>query len=282
MPLYVKQRLCGLRDTSKLQFRQATASLRSLPNFVIIGAQKSGTSSLFAYLAQHPQLVASFQKEVHYFDGGLNPEVDTFAMGPSWYKSHFPLRTALAAASQTFEASPLYLFHPLVPERMANLVPSAKLIAVLRNPTERAISHYFHNKRRKREDRSLPMALEQEAALLEPLLQAANYKHPTFIHCSYQLRGNYKEQVDRFLQHYPRDQLLVLNSQSLFEQPEQTLQRVFRFVGVDPTYRIPDLKPENVGTMRRDVDPAIYDQLAAHFEPYNQALYELIGEDFGW
>ncbi|HUQ00163.1 MAG TPA: hypothetical protein VM093_06855, partial [Aeromicrobium sp.] len=86
---------------------------RALPDFIIIGAMKSGTTSLFTYLSQHPQLIAASRKEVHYFDGGLNPAKDNYAKGTAWYREHFPRKREMAAGQKAFEASPLYIFNPL-------------------------------------------------------------------------------------------------------------------------------------------------------------------------
>ncbi|MFO7955055.1 sulfotransferase family protein [Thioalkalivibrio sp.] len=144
------------------KYGEATWSKRGLPDFIIIGAQKSGTTSLYAYLSQHPQLFPSSTKEVHFFDGGLDPSVDTFKKGMPWYRAHFPLRKNMGANQRTFEASPLYIFNPLAPERIANVVPNVKIIALLRNPTERAISHFFHERRRGREPLAIDEALEKE------------------------------------------------------------------------------------------------------------------------
>ena len=150
---------------------------RVLPDFLIIGAQKSGTSSLYRYLAQHPQVRESVLKEVHYFDGGLEAGIDTYALGEHWYRAHFPRRAAMAPGSRTFEASPLYLLHPLAAERIAALMPQVKLVAILRNPTDRALSHYFHNVRNNalrafKEDLPPGPAMDAEEARLADVLAA--------------------------------------------------------------------------------------------------------------
>ena len=102
-----------------------------LPGFLIIGAQKSGTTTLFAMLGTHPQLTRPTDKEVHYFS--LHYE-----RGEAWYRRHFKGEIA-------FEASPYYIFHPAAPERIRATIPNAKLIAILRDPVQRSISHYFHS-----------------------------------------------------------------------------------------------------------------------------------------
>ncbi len=263
-------------------YRFSTNGLRALPDFIIIGAQKSGTSSLFNYLRQHPQLVPSYRKEVHFFDGGLDPQVDTYAKGEAWYRAHFPLKTRVMGDAYTFEASPLYLYNPLVAERIFKLTPHVKLIALLRNPTERAISHYFHEERQGREPLPIAEALAAENQRLEDVLRDGNYKHPNFIHCSYKSRGLYKKQLDRFFERFPREQILCVSSEGFFSQPEQSLERIFRFLEVDAAFRIKDLQARNVSSNRTPVDAALHAELDAFFRPHNAQLYALLGEDYAW
>src|SRR5690606_33886153 len=132
-------------------YRILTWKKRALPDFIIVGAQKAGTTSLFHYLSEHPQIISPYKKEVHYFDGGLNPEIDTFKKGEKWYRSNFP-RKPKSKSIKTFEASPLYLFNPLAPQRIKDLLPNVKLIILLRDPVERAISQYHHENKKTKWD----------------------------------------------------------------------------------------------------------------------------------
>ena len=116
--------------------------LRMLPDFVIIGAQKSGTSSLYDFVVQHPAILPAAKKELHYFSLG-------YKKGEYWYRLRFPIRASQKLLSG--EASPIYLFYPMVPGRMKKLLPDVKLIVILRNPVDRAYSHYHDTKRKKRE-----------------------------------------------------------------------------------------------------------------------------------
>lgn len=165
-------------------YRRATWRNRYLPDFIVIGAQRSGTSSLFAYLAQHPQLIPSYRKEVHFFDGGLDHRVDTYQKGPAWYRAHFARQRA-GATRKAFEASPFYMPHPLVPQRIARLMPDVKLIAILRNPTERAISHYFFSRELGHEPLSITDALREEEQRIEPVLRNQDYRSEAFIYHYY-------------------------------------------------------------------------------------------------
>jgi hypothetical protein len=264
------------------QIRLATWQARELPHFIIIGAQKGGTTSLYFYLSQHPQLVPSFKKEVHFFDGGTDPDVDSFSKGMPWYRAHFPLRFALGRLRRTFEASPLYLYSPLAPRRIHEHMPRVKLIALLRNPTDRAIAHYFHERRKHREPLPLLEALQQEEERLGPALEQGDYKSAAYRHCSYKRRGLYKLQLERYFKFFSREQMLILSSESFFAHPRASLKRLFEFVDVNSEARIPDLTPRNVGANRGQINPGVLEYLDNYFKPHNRALYEFIGEDYGW
>ena len=254
----------------------------TLPNFLVIGAQKSGSSWLASILRQHPDVFLPSSKEIHFFDGGLDPGVDTFEKGEAWYRSHFPLKRDLGDDQRTFEASPLYIFNPLAPSRIHQLVPRVKLLVLLRNPTERAISHYFHEIRRHKEDLPLFEALEREEERLAEVTRAGNYKSEEFICHSYMSRGLYRQQLERYLDRFARHQLLVIHSAELFQEPRTTLRSVFEFLEVDPTFEIGNLAPRHVARNRRSVDPEVYECLDDFYCPHNQALYDLLGTDFGW
>jgi hypothetical protein len=275
----------ALQD-ARMLVRRLQAPKRALPDFLIIGAQKSGTSSLYRYLAQHPQVRESVLKEVHYFDGGLEDGVDTYALGERWYRAHFPLASAMTPGRLTFEASPLYLLHPLAAGRIAGLLPRVKLVAILRDPTERALSHYFHNvrdndRRRFKEDLDVQAAMDAEDARLAPVLAAGDYKSEAYRAYSYKARGRYLEQLERYFAHFPRENLLVLTAEALFADPAATMARLCGFLGLDQGQGRVDFRAMNVGANRETVEPAVRAALDGYFAPLNRALYAALGQDFG-
>jgi Sulfotransferase domain len=260
---------------------------RVLPDFIVIGAQKSGTSSLYRYLAQHPQVRESSVKEVHYFDGGLEDGIDTYAFGERWYRSHFPLASEMAAGQQAYEASPLYLLHPLAAERIARLLPQAKLVAILRNPTDRALSHYFHNVRKNdqrqfREELGPGAAMAAEEGRLADVLARGDYQSEAYRAYSYKARGRYLEQLERYFARFPRENLLVLRAEDLFEDPAGLMGGLCDFLGIDRPTGEGDFRPANVGSNREEVDPGVRADLDAYFAPLNRSLYAALGRDFGW
>lgn len=271
-------------EGARLRLRQMQD--RVLPDFIIVGAQKSGTSSLYRYLAQHPQVRESTVKEVHYFDGGIEEGTDTHALGERWYRSHFPLASEMTPGVQAYEASPLYMLHPLAAERMARLLPRVKLVAILRDPTDRALSHYFHNVRKNaarhsKEDLGPGAAMAAEEARLAPVLARGDYGE-AFRAYSYKARGRYLEQLERYWAHFPRENLLVLRAEDLFEDPAGLLAGLCDFLGLDRPAGGGDFRPANVGSNREEVDPGVRAELEAYFAPMNQALYAALGRDFGW
>lgn len=243
-----------------------TAPLRPLPDAVIIGAMKCGTTSLNAWLRHHPQVLYPCRKELHYFDQHADRSV-------GWYRSHFPLRGHLlkpAVGLCTIEATPAYIYRPEVPERMHALLPEARLIAILRNPVRRAISHYDHRHRHGREQRSL------EEALMAPHgLDDQGHAVPTNL---YKHRGHYAEQLARVLRCYPREQLLVLRSEDLFEEPDSVYRRVLEFLRIDATHELADRKPRNVSRQKHEVPLQVIEHLEAYFREPNAALARLLPE----
>ncbi|WP_291323737.1 sulfotransferase domain-containing protein [Desulfonatronospira sp.] len=277
MPFF-KEKLRAVRFGCRL----ATSSFRLLPDFIIIGAQKSGTTSLFHYLTLHPQVKPSFTKEVHFFDGGKKPEIDTFAKGPSWYRAHFPLYTQKGRGFITGEASPLYIFNPLAPQRIFNLVPEVKLIALLRNPVERAISHYFHEKRKGREQLPALEAFQSEKSRIEAALGQHDYKSLNFIHHTYLKRGLYAEQLERYLQLFDKQQLLLIKSEDFFNSPGEALAKTCGFLNINDKHHFSNLTPRNIGHNKHSIDNPVREYLMQYYLPHNQRLCNLLGQNFTW
>lgn len=272
-----------LVDRMQREFRKATWRLRALPDFLVIGCQKGGTSSLHTYLAQHPRLAPADIKEVHFFDGGLQPGWDKYAEGERLYRSYFDWRSSMCAQGrQSFEASPCYMFNPLAPARMAAMVPDTKLIALLRDPVDRAVSHYFHELRRGRETLPMMEALEAEDDRLATARTSGDYKDTSWINMSYATRSLYAEQLERVFEHFPRERVLILESSEFYGNPKRTLAQVLDFIGLDDAGLDADLTPVGVGTNRTKVDAEVYDYLNARFAEPNARLQDMLSRHFDW
>jgi hypothetical protein len=185
-----------------------------LPTFLIIGTMKGGTTSLYNYLSGHPQVFMSTTKELHYFVAEKN-----LSRGQGWYGRNF--RDA-GDATAVGEASPDYTKYPIydgVPERIADTVPRVKLLYVIRNPLDRIRSHYLHDVARGRERRPIS----------EAVLENMHYLAPS----------RYALQIERYLQHFPREQLLIITSEALRSDRRTTMRRVHDFLGVDADWSAP-------------------------------------------
>jgi hypothetical protein len=256
-------------------WRRATGEFRVLPTFVIIGAQRAGTSSLYRWLCQHPAVRRATRKELHYFDANLD-------RGETWYRSHFPLAASMSTlharygAAATGEASPLYLADPEVPERLDRLLPDARLIVLLRDPVERAISHYFHEVDEGREHLPIDEAMEVDRRRLQSFSPGSNY--------GYIGRGRYADQIRRWRKVVPLNRMLVLRSEDMFADPTGTVDAALHFVGVDPSQlsaqRYHALNALDRGAER--VPLGVRDLLREEFGPSNADLERLLGARFRW
>jgi Sulfotransferase domain len=263
----------------------ATASRRQLPSFILVGAQRAGTTSLFRALMSHPLIhSANYHKGVNYFDVNYHRDF-------SWYQGHFPTVASLrkdgrdvAGEPITFEASGYYLFHPCAPERMARDLPQVRVLAMLRDPVERAYSAWKHELARGFEIESFERALELEDGRLkgkaERMLTDGAYQSFSHRHHAYVHRGQYAEQLQRMRAHFPADQIHVLESESFFERPEPTFAGVLEFLG------LPLVMPHRFDRWNgRPSSPMVAKtraQLRAHFSSHDTSLAELLGREPAW
>ena len=251
----------------------------SEPSFIIVGAQKAGTSSLYQNLAQHPQLVPALTKEIHYFDNVKINFGDT-----SNYHKFFPLPHKLYKNKLTFEATPSYLYHPLAAERIAQYKPNIKIIAIIREPISRAFSAYSmysnfqqsqsSHKRKRSERRTFKEIVEKEISNWE----STNwYNNPW----GYIRRGIYFDQVEKYLYHFTRDQILILDYSSYVNHFETTMKRIALFLEIDFRFKFENRK-QNSTKYFSEPDPDIIDYLKSFYKPFNDRLFESIEERFDW
>lgn len=226
-----------------------------LPDWVIVGAQKAGTTTLHTALHDSRDSVPPVTKEPHYFTTHWDRPVD-------WYRAQF----RAVPWHRTGEASPYYLFHPLAIARMRVTLPDVRIIVLLRDPVERAHSHWSHNRRRGREPLGFAEAIEAEEARLagsDPDDPKSAYRH-----FSYVARGRYAGQLARLAEHYSLRQVLVLKSEDLYAAPLAVVSEVADWVGIRPPRSVP---PQNVGGPR-----------AAMPEPLRRTLQERFADDERW
>ena len=264
----------------RLQLSRLNASSRLEPTYLIVGTQKGGTSSLQEYLCEHPLVLGPRLKELDYFNRGYHHSY-------SWYRAQFPRRPAKppdGGEPITGEATPEYLFDSRVPARVAKHLPHARLIILLRDPISRALSHYNHERARGDEPLSFREAIEAEesrtAADAERALSDPSFTSYALRHYTYVARGMYTEQLERWFAHFDRDQILVLQSEKLFEDPDVTYQRALALLGLPEHH--PAEFPVYNSRKYSGLEPDDRRFLEEKFAEPNERLFELLGERFDW
>lgn len=242
-----------------------SASVRRL-DFMIFGITKGGTTSLYSYLTKHPQIISAIRKEVRFWSL-------YFAKGIDWYLAHFP-PIPEGENFLTGEATPGYLRSLEVPTRLFNCFPKVKLIAILRNPVSRTISHYNHEVRVKREHRSFEKVITTQ---IEKFMSDRNPWNDT---SSYITHGLYVEFLKHWMSIFPREQFLILKSEDFYVDPAATMKAVFNFLEL-PDYHLQNYKKFNSGSYD-DISESSRRQLSDFFQPYNQELENYLGMKFNW
>lgn len=268
-------------------YGRITAPARMLPSFLICGGQRCGTTSLYRALAAHPVVLkAVLHKGVHYFD-------TSYHRGPAWYRAHFPLqRTALKASqrygapAQTFESSPYYLYHPQAAARIARDLPGVRLIALVRDPVERAYSHHAHELARGFEsETSFGRALALEPARLrgqeERLRDEPRYYSFAHQHHGYRARGEYARYLAEMAAHVERERILVVESERFFATPATVYAEVLDFLGL-PHLGDPPFLKHNARPRGAAMDTCVRRELTAHFADHDEALSEWLGHAPTW
>ncbi|MEU4218609.1 sulfotransferase domain-containing protein [Actinoplanes sp. NPDC026623] len=271
-----------------VKYGERTSDQRPLPDFLVIGTKRGGTTSLWRYLVQHPLVPRLFPawntKTSHYFE-------ENWPRGESWYRSHFPTvrqRAALerkhGGPSKVGEAAPLYMFHPLVAGRVADLMPQARMVVLLRDPVQRAYSHWKERRTEGKEPLDFAAALAAEDSRTEgeraKLIADPEYFSDAFDWYSYRARGRYLEHLEPWLDSFDSSQLLFVASETLYREPARTYRQVLEFVGLPPH----DLPSYDVFNDRpsKGMDEAVRAELETYYRPYNAALAERLGMTFDW
>jgi hypothetical protein len=240
-----------------------------LPDFIIIGAQRCGTSSLIRYLADHPDVVTPNKWEIHFFD------FDNWRNGVDWYERQLgPSRPGGVHG----EKSPGYMAMPRAAERAAAVVPNTHIIVMLRDPVARAHSHYKLRCHLRREHQPFDEAIDEALKHLD----AANW-------LGYVKRGYYAQQLKHWFQFYPRGQFHIIQSELFYHDPRTVYDGVLQFLCLDPhhieqfgrfghveaTGRCPEWSFNNMTDATRN-------KLREHYRRHNEELERLLDRRFGW
>ncbi|MCI0559446.1 MAG: sulfotransferase domain-containing protein [Nitrososphaera sp.] len=284
LPTKIKQDAISSLTAFSVWHQTFNADSRSLPDFIIAGTQKGGTTALYSLLSHHPNITPALVKEIHYFDWH-------YSRGLKWYKAHFPIINNKSMRSSrdncpfiTGEASPYYMFYPYAFERIAKIVPHVRLIFLLRDPVERTYSSYHQQRHMGREVHSFEEALDLEKGRIEPevdkILRDETYVSYNHAHFSYLARGIYADQIKRCFEFFPRNNVLIIDSGRFFKHTSEVYGEVSNFLGLT-AHAIPKIYTSNI----RNYDKMNADtrrRLVDYFRPHNERLFDLIGERFDW
>ncbi len=262
-----------------------TRGQRALPGLLLAGGQRCGTTSLYQALTQQPQFFRPvWRKGVHYFDMA-------YEQGTDWYRSHFPLKSTVRRASERhatlstcFESSPYYLFHPRAAERIRETLPEVRVVVLVRDPVERAVSAHAHELARGFETLTLAEALDAEPGRLtgetERMLADPSYQSHAHRHQAYRSRGEYAPQLERLAGVLGRDRIKVIDSHRFFTEPEEVFDDLLDWLG---TRRLVETRFERHNARpHADLDPGLRRDLTTHFEPYDAQLAPWLGRPVSW
>lgn len=266
--LALNGRIPPLAKEAYLKLREIDAGARALPDFLVLGAQKAGTTSLFNYLCLHPKVIGSLPKEIFYFCS--HSEKDE-----RWYRRHFPKQSVVQKRGAICgEATPISLYHSHAAERAAALAPQAKLIVVLREPAARAVSHYQHQCRFGRELRPIDDVFSSEN--INRWEQGESPDLPERFYFDW---SAYATGLKHWLVQYSREQLLVLEAERMFSDPQWTVDQVCDFLAIDP-FTLPTTQAFNTGTSKA-AKPKTFKALQDAFNRQNSELQHL-GFELSW
>jgi len=239
---------------------------------------------LYEYLTQHPSVIPGVGKEVYFFD-------KKFDKGINWYKSFFPTKLSKSRLENkqkrnclTGEATPRYIHYPHTPKRVFDLIPNIKLIVLLRNPIDRAYSHYQMEAGNDNEELPFEEAIEQEEKRItddmKKMERNENFYSVYFYRKSYLTRGIYVDQLKRWFEYFPREQFLILKSEDFYSKTPEVYQQVLDFLGLSK-FELNSFKAHRMGKYSA-IGAETRKKLADYFRPYNEQLYQLLGRNFDW
>jgi len=257
-----------------------TSSIRLLPNFIIVGAVRCGTTSLYYNICEHSCVLAAAYDEIGFFDSN-------YELGINWYKSMFPtkfkrkkieLKTGICI---TGEDTPFYFWDKKSIERIKKEIPKIKLIILLRNPIDRAYSNYHLGVRLGSESLSFEDSIKKEIELLEKNNDIESDGIEKFLRPrSYIAKGLYHNQIKNWFKIFSKDQILVLSTENLAKKPHQTLEQIFNFLDL-PNEQIKNLQNRKVGNYQK-MNEDTRQFLRKLFKPHNEKLFKFLEKKFEW
>jgi len=257
-----------------------TSPIRLLPNFIIVGAVRCGTTSLYYNICEHSCVLPADYDEIGFFDSN-------YELGINWYKSMFPTKIERKKIESktgiciTGEDTPFYFWDKKAIERIKKEIPKIKLIVLLRNPIDRAYSNYHLGIRLGTESLTFEDSIKNEIDLLERNNDLESDRIEKFLRTrSYIAKGLYYNQIKNWFEVFSKEQILVLSTENLAKNPQETLEQIFNFLGL-PNEQIKNLQHRKVEDYQK-MEEDTRQFLRKLFKPHNEKLFELIKEKFDW
>ena len=247
---------------------------------MIIGSQKSGTSSLAHYLSLHPNVKFSHVKEIHFFNQNINRPL-------SEYKHYFPTipYKKLYKNSIAGEATPDYMAYPQFAEALSQISPDIKLIVLLKNPVDRAFSHYKHNLMMNREWLSFEDAIEIEDKRINlnyiDLFKTKKDAIKNYSNYSYKEKGIYYRQLKWLYSKFPKNNIKIIEFKEFINNTETVYDDTCKFLGINKS-RLKSFEAKNVSKINIEFNIDTRTKLKAYFEHHNEKLFKLIGKKYNW
>ena len=254
-----------------------TSFIRVLPDFFVVGVVRSGTTSLYYYLDQHPCVMKSAYDELGFFDSN-------FDLGWNWYKSLFPTIMQKKKIEKingkflTFDDTPFYVYNSTVVKRIKRNFPDAKIIVIFRNPIDRAYSNYFLGVNGGKEKRKFDDLIEEEMILINRRNKQVLFDET--LSETYLGRGLYAEQLKVWFSEFPKDSVKIIKSEEFAENTQDVMKDLFQFLDL-PEYKISNIEKKNV-TKYPPMKKETREKLEEFFRSHNKELYNMLGKDFGW
>ena len=257
-----------------------TGPFRVLPDFIIIGSMKCGTTSLYYDICEHPCASAAARDEIGFFDSN-------FHLGLNWYRSMFPTKGQIEdikhkeGVAITGEDTPFYFWNPIAAKRIQKLLPNIKLIIILRNPIDRAYSEYQDLVSRESNSPSFETFIENEINTRKKGIIITEENFEIFNqNDSYLLKGIYIDQLKIWAGLFPKEQIFTLSTESLNSEPTASMESVFQYLN------LPDYKIKNIQHQKQKkytpMDSQTRKLLIEFFKPHNERLFKFIGKKFDW
>jgi len=269
-----------------LQYCSLTGPLHVLPDFLIIGFVKCGTTSMYEYLIKHPDVHRPSGKEIDYFDR-------FFSRGIKWYKVKFPLNIKKLFVKKfnkknfvTGEATPRYVEHPHALKRIKNILPNAKFIVLMRNPIDRAFSHYNMNMTSELEYLTFEDALKHEKKRIhgryEKMQRVEGYYSWDYDIFGYLEHGIYVKYLKRWMDVFPREQFLILQTEEFKKNTSDVYNNALQFLNLPENTLKEYTLHKKLENKKRVMKPETRKQLVEYFKPHNEELYKFLGRNFHW